>query len=81
MPECAHCVVICAAQAIYRPNAMRRLTDMELEEILNDIDDNIASLPAHLKFYGPDTSTQGGLILLAIVTIEVSSTEDRRQLG
>jgi hypothetical protein len=51
---------------------MKRLTDLELQEILTDIDDNISSLPVQLKFCGPDTSTQGGLILLAIVTIEVS---------
>lgn len=59
------------AQAIYRPNAMKRLTDSELREILGDIDNQIASLPTQLRCYGPDISAQGGLIQLAVVTIEV----------
>ncbi|GHJ84044.1 hypothetical protein NliqN6_0446 [Naganishia liquefaciens] len=65
------CLLGRVAQAVYRPNAMRRMTDLELQEILRDIDDNIASLPAHLRYFGLDTPTQGGLILLAIVAIEI----------
>ncbi|KAF9477542.1 hypothetical protein BDN70DRAFT_934111 [Pholiota conissans] len=49
-------------KTIYSPSGLTFITDDQLYELLNDMQQWQEGLPEHLKFRGPDTSREGGLL-------------------
>ncbi|WWC92031.1 uncharacterized protein L201_006985 [Kwoniella dendrophila CBS 6074] len=58
-------------QTIYRPRSLDRCTDGMLESLLRQVDNRINLIPKPFLLNGDNTTCQGGLLNLLIVSVEV----------